>query len=276
MRSPTSLADRRLKKRDRARPRSQKPDPCVPCAHGGLEIPGTNERLGPQNCTAAAADFAGSPVQISSDERGGSQRAAGPAAGRGAGESAQPETLPPAPGGPWAREMGRRVSSGGREMRCRSCSTYRPSQAALGGAGGAASGASTSCAVRLRRPVELGLQRGRTRPRSRRGVRGGRGRATASGLGQRERLLGAHSGPHGPLPRAAGPLALCPVIGPFWGAIGPSISTGRLHSEPVLLIRPLKDTRRVREGSKSGQCGWRRRMEGRGERSRAHMDMLDG
>ena len=120
MRSPTSLADRRLKKRDRARPRSQKPDPCVPCAHGGLEIPGTNERLGPQNCTAAAADFAGGPVQIRSDERGGSQRAAGPAAGRGAGESAQPETSPPAPGGPWAREMGRRVSSGGREMRCRS------------------------------------------------------------------------------------------------------------------------------------------------------------
>ena len=210
----------------------------APLAHGGLEIPGTNERLGPQNCTAAAADFAGGPVQIRSDERGGSQRAAGPAAGRGAGESAQPETSPPAPGGPWAREMGRRVSSGGREMRCRSCSTYRPSQAALGGAGGAASGASTSCAVRLRRPVELGLQRGRTRPRSRRGVRGGRGRATAGGLGQRERLLGAHSGPHGPLPRAAGPLALCPVIGPFWGAIGPSISTGRLHSEPVLLIRP--------------------------------------
>ena len=163
----------------------------------------------------------------------------GPLPAVGAGESAQPETSPPAPGGPWAREMGRRVSSGGREMRCRSCSTYRPSQAALGGAGGAASGASTSCAVRLRRPVELGLQRGRTRPRSRRGVRGGRGRATAGGLGQRERLLGAHSGPHGPLPRAAGPLALCPVIGPFWGAIGPSISTGRLHSEPVLLIRSL-------------------------------------
>ena len=116
--------------------------PCAPQelqnarrAHRGLEKSSTKEHLAPQKCTAAADGFAGGSKKITPDERSRCQRASGPASGREAGESAEPGKSPPAPRGPWARDPGRGVSSGGREMRCGYKRTDRPSQAALGGAG---------------------------------------------------------------------------------------------------------------------------------------------
>jgi hypothetical protein len=97
----------------------QKPTPERRLAHGCPENSCTNEHLAPQKFTAAAPAFAGSPELIRPDERGGRQHTPGPASGRGSGESAEPATSPNAPGGPCAREMGRRVSRGGRKMRGR-------------------------------------------------------------------------------------------------------------------------------------------------------------
>ena len=91
---------------------------------------------------------------------------------RGAAAGAHPGQLPavrpararsphsrrPAPAGPWARKMLRRVGRGGREMRGRYRCTDRPGQAALGSAGRAATAPAPPSSGRLRRPVELGLQ----------------------------------------------------------------------------------------------------------------------
>jgi len=133
-------------------------------AHGRLENSGTKEHLAPQKCTAAAPVCTGGPEQIRPDERGRRQCASGPGAGRGPGESDKPRKEPFAPGGPWAREMSRGVSSGGREMRGRYCGADRLSQAALAGAGGAASGRGEAILTEMH---GMGLSRGQNGPETR-------------------------------------------------------------------------------------------------------------
>jgi len=145
-------------KRDRARVLQVKKPTPARLSHTELEISRTKEHPAPPTCTAAAAAFAGSAAQVEPDARSCRRRAPGPAAGREAGESAEPTQSPPGA----CRALGEKNAPQGRQGRAGNAGPIPLHRSARPGRARqrrqSRHSTSTPSSGRLRRPVELGLQ----------------------------------------------------------------------------------------------------------------------